>query len=82
MEVEVRRQYHDNGNVLTECSYLNNIKQKLHAYHKNGALALQYQYNNGKIHGTAQAYSENNLRNYIITIKNEIFNGVNIIFDY
>jgi antitoxin component YwqK of YwqJK toxin-antitoxin module len=83
MEIEIKKEYHDNGKLWTEHSFLNNLLhgvQKM--YYDNGQIRFYYFSRNNFDHGMDLRWYQNGEKYLMVQCKNGQRNGPKIIFKY
>jgi antitoxin component YwqK of YwqJK toxin-antitoxin module len=81
MKVEIIEEYHPNGSLRYQWSYLNGESHSI-TYFINGKKESDYRAKNGIFYGIDQIWHKNGTRQDINCWKNSRRNGPKIIFKY
>jgi antitoxin component YwqK of YwqJK toxin-antitoxin module len=83
MEIEIKKYYHKNGNIMSELSYLDGRPYGMNRqWYDNGNVEGQYYYNHFGMNGLYQWWYNGNLRSIISKHKNGRQHGLCIKIKY
>jgi antitoxin component YwqK of YwqJK toxin-antitoxin module len=83
MNIEVRKTYYKNGQLLREISYVNGVAHGLcKYYYKNGQLMYEKPYVNGVLHGLYKQWYNNGKDRSKLYLVFNVIEGEEIIYGY
>jgi antitoxin component YwqK of YwqJK toxin-antitoxin module len=82
VETEIKREYHENGKLMYEHSYVNGIRHGIQKWYYDNGLEDQFHMKNGQLYGIRQFWYKDGRRNFFQKWKNHQRNGPDINFNY
>ena len=82
MDIEVRKAYHKNGQLMYKRPYVNGLRHGLcEAWHDDGKLWYHHPYVNGDLHGLCEGWHKNGKRSELYFVLG-FLEGEEILYEY